>query len=70
MDTMQVSSESFSIFPELASVIGVPRQTVHRWKTGARTPRGPARAALVVLSHLREHHPDIYAEVCERLRGK
>jgi putative transcriptional regulator len=39
---------------EFAARLGVPVETIRNWEQGKRTPRGPARALLSVISHAPE----------------
>lgn len=36
---------------EFAARLGVPVETIRNWEQGKRSPRGPARALLTVISH-------------------
>lgn len=49
---------------QLSRVLNVQPVVLYRWRSGARVPRGPTRAAVQVLAHLHKHYPDIYDEVC------
>jgi len=56
---------------DLSAMLGVQPSVLSRWRTGARTPRGPSRAAVQVLAHLQQNHPDVYEEVRQvRLRSR
>jgi putative transcriptional regulator len=39
---------------EFAARLGVPVETIRNWEQGKRSPRGPARALLTVISHAPE----------------
>ena len=53
---------------ELSAMLGVQPSVLSRWRTGARTPRGPSRAAVQVLAHLQQNHPNVYDEVRQALQ--
>ena len=50
---------------EIAKVLGVNVVSVSRWRTKPEraAENGPAVAALRILAHLHEKHPEVYAEV-------
>ena len=51
---------------EFAARIGVPIETVRNWEQGKRSPRGPARALLKLISEV----PDVAFSVLGALRAQ